>query len=422
MAVATRTHDLGGFAQRGAQTLARQFKQAKARNAPDLHAGAIHAHRVLELVLDFALVARAVHVDEVDDDQSAGIANAQLPRNFGGRFKVGVERGFLDVAALGGLRGVDVDRGQRFGLVDHDRAAGRKPHGALERIFDLRFNLEAREQRNRVLIQLQLAQVVWHHLLDELPRIVVELLGVDEDLADVVAQVVAQGADDEFRFLVDQEGCRARGGGFGNRLPQLQQVVEVPLQFFGIATHAGGADDHAHVVGQFQFIHGVLEVLAILTLDAAGYAAGARVVRHQNQIASGQADEGGQRRTLVAALLLVDLDHQGLAFLQQFARARLVGVESRREVLPGDFLERQEAVAFAAVIHETGFQRRLDARDAAEVDVGFFLFAGGDLDVEIVEGLAIDDSHAQLFTLSCVDQHTLHFYCSFGRLSNRCRA
>src|SRR5690606_26502892 len=40
--------------------------------------------------------------------------------------------------------------------------------------------------------------------------------------------------------------------------------------------------------------------------------------------------------------------------------------------------------------------------------VRFLLFAGGDLDIEIKQGLAIDDSHTQLFTLSCVDQHTFH--------------
>jgi hypothetical protein len=42
------------------------------------------------------------HVDEVDDDQAAQVAQAQLARDFIGRFEVGVERGFLDVAALGG--------------------------------------------------------------------------------------------------------------------------------------------------------------------------------------------------------------------------------------------------------------------------------------------------------------------------------
>ena len=67
-------------------------------------------------------------------------------------------------------------------------------------------------------------------------------------------------------------------------------------------------------------------------------------------------------------------------------------------------------MTFGAVFDEAGFERGFDAGDAAFVDIGLFLFLGRSLDVEIVEGLAIDDGHAQLFTLSCVDQHTLHFY------------
>jgi hypothetical protein len=59
------------------------------------------------------------HVDEVDHHQAAEVAQAQLARHFLGRFQVGVERGFLDVAALGGARRVHVDGGQGFGLVDH---------------------------------------------------------------------------------------------------------------------------------------------------------------------------------------------------------------------------------------------------------------------------------------------------------------
>ena len=414
MAVATRADDLGRFAERRTQTLARQFEQAETRNATDLHACAIDAHGVLELVLDLALVARAVHVDEVDDDQAACVADAQLAGDFRSGFQIGMERRFLDVATLGRLRRVDVDRGQRFGLVDNDRAACGQAHGALERIFDLRLDLEAREQRHRVLVQLELAQVVRHDLLDELAGVVVELLVVDEDLADVVAQVVAQGADDQFRFLVDQERGRARRGRLGNGFPQLQQVIEVPLQFLGIAAHAGGTDDQAHFIGQLQFIHGVLEALPVLAFDASRDAAGTRIVRHQHEVAAGQADEGGQGRALVAAFFLVDLDDDGLAFLDQLADAGLVRIDAWREVLPGDFLHRQEAVALSAVFDEAGFQRGFDPGDAAEIDVRLLLFAGGDLDVEIEQGLAIHDSHAQLFTLSCVDQHALHCSDSFA--------
>ena len=60
----------------------------------------------------------------------------------------------------------------------------------------------------------------------------------------------------------------------------------------------------------------------VLALDAARDAAAARVVRHQHQVAAGQRDEGRQRRALVAALFLLDLDDQFLAFAERVLDAR----------------------------------------------------------------------------------------------------
>ena len=123
VAFALRAHDLAGFTQAGAQALAAHFHQAEAGDAADLHACAVVLQRVLQAVFHVTLVLAAGHVDEVDDHQAAQVAQAQLAGHFIGGFHVGLERGVLDVAALGGARGVDVDRGQRFGLVDHDGAA-----------------------------------------------------------------------------------------------------------------------------------------------------------------------------------------------------------------------------------------------------------------------------------------------------------
>src|SRR5262249_3019939 len=111
------------------------------------------------------------------------------------------------------------------------------------------------------------------------------------------------------------------------------------------------------------------------------------------------------------------LNEQFLTFLEQLADAGAVVIDAVLEVVARDFLQRQEAVAFGAVVDETGFERRLDARDAAFVDIGLLLFLGGNLDVEIVKGLAIHNGHTQLFTLSRVDQHTLHFSFSLRALT-----
>ncbi len=64
----------------------------------DLDARLVLAHGVAQAVFDVALVLLRLHVDEVDDDQPADVAQAQLARDLVGRLEVGVERRGLDVA------------------------------------------------------------------------------------------------------------------------------------------------------------------------------------------------------------------------------------------------------------------------------------------------------------------------------------
>jgi hypothetical protein len=136
--------------------------------------------------------------------------------------------------------------------------------------------------------------------------------------------------------------------------------------------------------GHFKLRQGVAQFVALLALDAAGDAATARIVRHQHQIAAGQADLVGQGRALVAALVLFHLDDELQAFLEHVLDAAAAEVDPSRRGNggAGDFLERQEAVAFRAVIDEAGFQGRLDAGDDGLVDVALALFLVGGLDVE----------------------------------------
>ena len=231
--------------------------------------------------------------------------------------------------------------------------------------------------------------------------------GVDQELADVRMKVVADGANDQARFLVDQERAGLALRRAVDRLPELQQVVEVPLQLFERAADAGGARDHAHAVRHLELVDRVAQLVAVLALDAARDAAAARIVRHQHQIAAGQRDVGRQRRALVAALVLVDLDDEFLAFLELILDAAAAAV-AVAQVLARDFLERQEAVAVGAVVDEAGFEAGLDAGDDRFVDVALALFLAGGFDVEVDQLLAVDDRHPKLFGLGGVEQHAFH--------------
>ncbi len=302
----------------GPQSLARQLEQAEARQSAELDAGAIHFDRIAQHVFDGALIGLRLHVDEIDDDEPADVAQAQLARDFLGSFEVGVARGRFDVAAARAARRVDVDRDQRFGVID-DQAAARG-QGDLVRIgrFDLALDLVAREQRHRILVQLQLAlRVRRHEALHVFLGLLEGLRLIDQALADIIREVVAQAARDRVAFLENQERRGPAVVGRDDRVPGGLEIVQIPLQFFGRAADAGGAHDGAHAVGNLQAVHRFAHLIAIFAFDAARYAAGARIVRHEHQEASGEADEGGERGALVAALLLLDLHDELLAFLQQ---------------------------------------------------------------------------------------------------------
>ena len=117
-----------------------------------------------------------------------------------------------------------------------------------KRRLNLAFDLVARKQGYRILIALELFEVVRHDLLDELAGFLIGLFVVDQDLADVSRQVVAQGAYDRVAFAVNQEWRFALQDDVQNCRPDRQQVFEVPGEFFCAPVNAGRAQDHAHAV------------------------------------------------------------------------------------------------------------------------------------------------------------------------------
>ena len=121
-------------------------------------------------------------------------------------------RRFLDIGTLGGATGVDVDGYQRFGVVDNNGAAGRQVDLTGKGGFDLVFDLETREQRHVVAVTLDAADIGRHHRAHEGTRLLEDLVGVDQDFADIRLEVVADGTDDQRAFEVDQEGAGSAVG------------------------------------------------------------------------------------------------------------------------------------------------------------------------------------------------------------------
>ena len=279
--------------------------------------------------------------------------------------------------------------------------------------LDLPFYLITGEQRDVAVVELHLAQILWHDLAHEVASLFINLFLIDENLADVLAKVVADGPYDDVAVLENEHRCRVFVGGGLDGRPQFEQVVQIPLQFLGGLADPGCAYDESHTRGNIQGAQGLAEIASLVAFHPPGYAAGARIVGHQHQIATGEAGKSRQGRAFCAALFLLHLDDNFLALAQgildayaatgAIAVALFVG-----EIGPIHFLEGQESVTFGAVVDEGGFEAGLDAGNFSFVDTGLFLRLSGNLDVEIVQILAVHHCHPKLLGLGRIYQHSLH--------------
>ena len=231
-----------------------------------------------------------------------------------------------------------------------------------------------------------------HDLLHEVTRPVEDVIIINPYLGNITPEVIADRPDDDFAFLVNEKRAGLFLGGRLDGIPEHIQVFQVPLQFFSVFTHTGGAQYQAHALGYFKSAHRLTGITAVVALNLPGNTPCPGIVRHENQVTPGKADERGQRRSLVAALFLFHLDDVFLPHLQcildAYTAAVIVTVPGFQQGA-GYFLEGEEAVPFGAEIDESRFKTGFYPDYPAFIDIRLFLFPACCLDIKIIQALAI---------------------------------
>ncbi len=314
---AARAHLGARLDEARTQPLTRELQQAERADMPDLDARAVVAHRLLQAALDLRVVPLLFHIDEVDDDEPGEIAQAELPGDLLGRFQIGPQRGFLDVALARRAPRVHVDGDQRLGLVDDDVAAGLELDDRVVNGVELAFHLVAVEEGDgRVLVELDPLGVAGRQRAHERLGRLVAFLAFDEDILDVTAVEVADRPLDQIGFLVDQRRRRRSQRQLADLVPQAQQVFVIAADLRLAALAPRGADDHRHPLGDLELFDDGFEALAIGGIgDLARDAAAAGRVRHEDAIAPGERQVGRECGALVAALLFRHLHQHDLPAL-----------------------------------------------------------------------------------------------------------
>uniref|UniRef100_A0A7S4D5R6 Uncharacterized protein n=1 Tax=Heterosigma akashiwo TaxID=2829 RepID=A0A7S4D5R6_HETAK len=409
-----------GFAeharQRLARALARHLDQTELGEAADRDLGAVAAELLPELGQHRGPVLLARHVDEVDDDDAAQVAQTQLAGDGARGFEVGLEDGVVEVLRADEAAGVHVDGRHRLGLVEHQRATGLQFHLARQRTGDLGVDIAQVEDRPLAAVVLQLGRGGRHEGLAELAQHLVLHARVDADMAGALVGQVAQHALNQAEILVQQAGRRRGEGLLADLLPGLAQIGDVGGEFVVARVLGIGAQDEAAaaalLLGADERLHAGAQRLTGLGRADLLADADVLILRQIDQHATGDADLAGQPRALGADRVLDDLDRQRLPFEDQSLdrrRRRIVALVAAMAELRGavQIGHMQEGRALQADVDEGALHAGQHAHHLAEVDVADQAPLQGALEVQLLHRPVLDHGHARLLRRP-VDQDVFH--------------
>ena len=365
-----------------AGALAGHFHQAQRREAVHGDARVIASQGFFEFFQHGIAMFLGIHVDEIADDDATQIAQAQLTRDDLRRFQIGLENGVVEIAQPDIAAGIHVYGGHRLGLVDDQIAAGLQVDALGQRTLDLFFHAMQIEQWARAGIVLELVARNRIVGLCEFQHPLVSAARIDQDAHGIVADKITQHAQADVEFLIQQ---LRRTGRFRNGLqiaPQLVQIGDVGGKIRFCRSFRHSAYDIATLVfGRQNSLQAGTQGIALFHgFNALGYA-DMRLLGQIHQQSSGDAELGGQPRTLAADRLLDDLHHQGLAFeqhlLDRFGCLDVVAVFPYIRHM-------QKSRAFQADVYESGLHAGQHAFDLAEINVADDAATAAALDVQVL--------------------------------------
>ena len=358
----------------------------------------------------------AHHVDEVDDDDAAQIAQAQLAGNRTCGFEVGLEDRVVEIACADVTTGVHVDGGQGFGLIDDEVAAGFQIDAPAQGSRDVFIDRVEIEDRTLHLVQLQLVDCRRHEVLAECLHDTELLARIDADRLRVFTHQIAQHALQQVQVLVQQRTRWLAQRRLANAGPGLAQIGNVLGQLGIGCVFAVGAQNEATTTARGLVTHEFLQTVA------QGFALGQGdllrhadmvVLRQKYQQAPGDADLCGQARALAADRVLDDLHHECLAFEDLlFNRHQRLGLAANRHgrlagfvALP-DVGHVQKCGAFKPDVDECGLHARKHPRDFAKVDIANQPALQRALDMQFLHRAVLHDGYAR-FLRGPIDENVL---------------
>ena len=391
LAVAGRA--LGGqdLADAVGDVLAGHLDQPERRDLDDVGLRPVLVEGLAQRLQDLVAVLGPRHVDEVDDDDPADVAEPELADDLVGGLDVDLRDRVLEpaLALAGEAAGVDVHHRQCLGVVDDQVAAGGQIDPARQRRAERLLGAVTLEQVLGVRVHLDRIDQLRGGPLEERGHPLELLLVVDLGAVELAAEDVAEDADRKIRLLEDQ---RRRVGVHGpplEHLVQLVQVGDLALEVLLVGALGRRPDDVSALLlaGGME----LLEVLAHLAALAVGEPAAdpdPAALRHVDEVAAGDRELHRQARSLRLQRVLDDLDDDLLTALDQLVDPPPLAAAALRHRLAvggDDLVDVEEAVALEPDVDEGRLHPGQHVVDDSLVDVADDRARSATLDVELAD-------------------------------------
>src|SRR5579872_367819 len=381
-----------------AHAFAREFEQSEVGELLDRAARAVAAQRCRQRADDLLTAALLCHVDEVDDDDAADVAQAHLARDLGRRLEVRAHDRVLEIATAGEFACVDVDDGQRFGVLEHQVAARGQRDLRLEQALQFFVDAARFEERAGPFDQLEPLDVLRAEQRHRRADLFELFSRVDVHRGDVAGQEIAHGFEHEVQVLVQQRGRGRAFVAFQDAVPEPQLDAEVGDELGFAHALCGRAHDRRHAF-RAHAAQDLLQPRAFVRIfDPRG---DARIAagRHQHEIEIGRRDIGGDARAFEASRFFDHLHEHVAADFEQFVDGvalAAVGDLGFADVdrVAHDVVDIQEGIAAQTDVDERRAHAGQDVFDPAFVDGTYYFFFA--LEVDLRQGAFFKYGYAVL--------------------------
>ena len=354
--------------QTGTQALTGHLNQTQRSHLSHLMLGTVTAQALNQATQNQVTIRLKHHVNEVNDNNAANIAQTQLTDNLLSSFQVVLGDSLFQVAAATGeLTGVHIHHGHGFGTVNHERTTRRQVHLTVQCLRQLLVNAVVVEEVIRGIPLLQAGNQVRRHVrhvrLDGIPRV----LALNDHRGEVLVEDITHGLNHQVGLLVEHLRSQHLAGVslLLNLFPLRTQTVNVVGQLLLRSTLRRGTNDYASALGQLV-LQNLLQARTLGVGQLAGNT-GHRTTRHVHQEATGQGNLAGQAGTLVTNRVLGDLHQNRIAGLQGVLN--LAGRTVQTGDIPVDLARVQHSVAAASNVNERSFHGRQNVLNLTQVHV-----------------------------------------------------